>query len=27
MIFNDECKLANDPGRDERIAMGILPTA
>jgi len=27
MIFNDECKVANDPGRDERLAISALPTA
>jgi para-nitrobenzyl esterase len=26
MIFNDECKVVNDPGRDERLAMNALPT-
>jgi para-nitrobenzyl esterase len=25
MVFNDECKEENDPGRDERIAMSALP--
>lgn len=27
MIFNDDCKIVNDPGRDERLAMSALPTA
>jgi len=27
MIFNDECKVVDDPGRDERLAMIALPTA
>jgi len=27
MIFNDECKVVNDPGKDERLAMNALPTA
>jgi para-nitrobenzyl esterase len=26
MIFNDECKVMNDPGKDERLAMNALPT-
>jgi para-nitrobenzyl esterase len=25
MVFNDECKLENDPGRDERLALSALP--
>jgi len=25
MVFNDECKLENDPGKDERIAINALP--
>jgi para-nitrobenzyl esterase len=25
MIFNDECKVVNDPGKDERLAMASLP--
>jgi para-nitrobenzyl esterase len=25
MIFNDECKLEDDPGRNERLAMSTLP--
>jgi len=25
MVFNDECKLENDPGRDERLALSTLP--
>ncbi|HTZ99165.1 MAG TPA: carboxylesterase/lipase family protein, partial [Candidatus Aquilonibacter sp.] len=25
MVFNDECKVENDPGKDERIAMSALP--
>ena len=25
MVFNDECKEENDPGRDERIVMSTLP--
>jgi para-nitrobenzyl esterase len=24
MIFNDECKVVNDPGRDERLAISTL---
>jgi len=24
MIFNDDCKVVNDPGKDERLAMGSL---
>lgn len=27
MIFNDECKIVDDPGRDERLAITALPTA
>jgi para-nitrobenzyl esterase len=27
MVFNDECKVENDPGRDERLAMSVLPPA
>jgi para-nitrobenzyl esterase len=27
MVFNDECKLVKDPGRDERLAMSALPSA
>ena len=27
MVFNDECKLVNDPGKEERLAMISLPTA
>ena len=27
MIFNDECKVVDDPGRDERLAVGALPVA
>jgi len=27
MIFNDDCKVVNDPGRDERLAISALPTA
>jgi len=27
MIFNDECKVVDDPGRDERLAITALPTA
>ena len=27
MIFNDECKVVNDPGKDERLAISALPTA
>lgn len=27
MVFNDECKVVNDPGRDERLAISALPTA
>jgi para-nitrobenzyl esterase len=27
MVFNDECKLENDPGQDERIAISALPSA
>jgi para-nitrobenzyl esterase len=27
MIFNDECKVANDPGKAERLAMNALPSA
>jgi para-nitrobenzyl esterase len=27
MIFNDECKVANDPGHDERLAISALPLA
>ena len=27
MIFNDECKVVNDPGKDERLAMASLPQA
>ena len=27
MVFNDECKVVNDPGKDERLAMSALPTA
>ncbi|HXY79485.1 MAG TPA: carboxylesterase/lipase family protein [Candidatus Bathyarchaeia archaeon] len=26
LIFNDECKVVNDPGRDERLAITALPT-
>lgn len=26
MIFNDECKVVDDPGRDERLAITALPT-
>lgn len=25
MVFNDDCKLVDDPGRDERLAMSALP--
>ena len=25
MIFNDECKVVNDPGKNERLAMSNLP--
>ena len=25
MIFNNECKVVNDPGKDERLAMASLP--
>ena len=25
MVFNDDCKLENDPGRDERLAISALP--
>jgi len=27
MLFNDECKVVNDPGRNERLAISALPTA
>ncbi|MGD1210584.1 MAG: carboxylesterase family protein [Candidatus Acidiferrales bacterium] len=27
MILNDECKVANDPGREERLAISALPAA
>jgi para-nitrobenzyl esterase len=27
MIFNDECKVVNDPGKDGRLAIAALPTA
>jgi hypothetical protein len=27
MIFNDESKVVDDPGRDERLAITVLPTA
>jgi para-nitrobenzyl esterase len=27
MIFNYECKVVDDPGRDERIAISALPSA
>jgi len=27
MIFNDESKVVNDPGKDERLAMSALPSA
>ena len=27
MIFNDECKVVDDPGRDERLAISALPSA
>jgi para-nitrobenzyl esterase len=27
MIFNDECKVVDDPGKDERLAISGLPTA
>jgi len=27
MIFNDECKVLDDPGRDERLAISALPSA
>jgi len=27
MVFNDECKVVNDPGRDERLAITALPSA
>jgi para-nitrobenzyl esterase len=27
MIFNDECKVVNDPGKDERLAITSLPQA
>jgi para-nitrobenzyl esterase len=27
MIFNNECKVVNDPGKDERLAMSSLPQA
>ncbi len=27
MIFNDECYLVNDPGKDERLAVSALPRA
>ena len=26
MIFNDDCKVLNDPGKEERIAISALPT-
>ena len=26
MVFNDDCKEENDPGRDERIAISALPS-
>jgi para-nitrobenzyl esterase len=26
MIFNDDCKVVNDPGKEERIAISALPT-
>ena len=26
MVFNDECKLVNDPAKDERLAMSALPS-
>ena len=25
MIFNNECKVVNDPGKDERLALATLP--
>jgi para-nitrobenzyl esterase len=25
MIFNDECKVLNDPGKEERLAIASLP--
>lgn len=27
MIFNDECKVVDDPGKDDRIAISALPSA
>lgn len=27
MIFNNECKVVNDPGKEERLAISALPTA
>jgi len=27
MVFNDECKVVNDPGKDERLAISALPSA
>ncbi len=27
MIFNDECKVVEDPGRDERLAISAMPSA
>jgi para-nitrobenzyl esterase len=26
MVFNDECKVVNDPGKEERLAISALPT-
>jgi para-nitrobenzyl esterase len=27
MMFNDECRVLNDPGKDERLARNALPSA
>jgi para-nitrobenzyl esterase len=27
MVFNDECKVVNDPGKEERLAMSSIPQA
>jgi len=27
MIFNNKCKVVNDPGNDERLAIASLPQA
>jgi para-nitrobenzyl esterase len=27
MVFNDQCQVVNDPGRDERLAISAIPTA